>query len=152
MYWSKDLGLSTDSRVLVALNSTWRFYRGRNKYCKLFWHLFGLDVHFFWHNLYIRRLPGPSPRSRAGFYPCLAWKLQVVHRQTRNLTGKNLSNLMKSYNSLQIPINPYSTTCDISAVYRRGRKFPGCWVPEILWSELMSAFLLHRKKYMVEFI
>ena len=43
---------------------------GRN-FASNVWNKMGPGFHSCWHNLYIRRLPGPSPRLLPGFYPYL---------------------------------------------------------------------------------
>ena len=50
----------------------------------------------FWHNLYIRRLPGPSPRFLLFVYRYLPWKLQcsegkTYQKPTRKKTGKYIT-------------------------------------------------------------
>ena len=42
----------------------------------------------FWHNLYIRRLPGPSPRPLEDFQPTFSEVFQYV--RGKNLPAKNL--------------------------------------------------------------
>ena len=41
----------------------------------------------FWHNLYIRRLPGPSPKPLEGFQPTFFEVLQTLRGE--NLPEKN---------------------------------------------------------------
>ena len=79
----------------VALHTTWKglyepsysFYRWRQKYRKqLLEPVLDQVLTDFDHNLYIRRLPGPSPWLLPSF-SCESFKFQI-RRPTRNPLGK----------------------------------------------------------------
>ena len=56
-------------------------YGGRRKYCKMV-DFFGKVFADFWHNLKIRRLPGPSPRPLEGFQPVTCEAFNILEGKT----------------------------------------------------------------------
>ena len=65
----------------------------------------------FWHNLYIRRLPGPSPRFLLGFYPYLPRDFQDSEGKTyQKPIRKN-----KEKNKNHITIHLYAQTLIVVA-------------------------------------
>ena len=55
--------------------------RERKKHCKVFRTLWDTNLIDFWHNMYIWRFPGPSPRFRTSIYHELPLDLHELRRK-----------------------------------------------------------------------